>query len=149
MSFSKVLNFGKTNSLNQNRKLIYNFLTGKYPKCPEDCPLLLPIKDLIFHKIQNLTPIKYKGTHRFTESNELWNHFFFRSFGLTQKNQKVKTQQSSSRTRPDAGPLLCRPPRLSDAGFVVKKEIKMRNGKTKIKVQPFCFCFVNSFLFNS
>ena len=34
---------------------------------------------------------------------------FLRSFGLTQKNQKVKTQQSSFRTRPDAGPLLCPP----------------------------------------
>ena len=57
-----------------------------------------------------------------------------RSFGLTQKNQKVKTQQSSSRTRPDAGPLLCRPPHLSDASFVVKKENHMRNSQTKINI---------------
>jgi hypothetical protein len=34
---------------------------------------------------------------------------FFRSFGLTQKNEKVKPQQRSSRTGPDAGPLLRRP----------------------------------------
>jgi hypothetical protein len=33
----------------------------------------------------------------------------FRPFGLIQKDQKIKTQQSSSRTRPDAGPLLRQP----------------------------------------
>jgi hypothetical protein len=56
-----------------------------------------------------------------------WKYFFLHSFGLTQKNQKVKTQQSSSRTRPDAGPLLCRPTRLSDLSFVVKKGIQNKN----------------------
>jgi hypothetical protein len=42
--------------------------------------------------------------------NNLNLNFFLCSFGLTQKNQKVKTQQSSYRTRPDAGPLLRQPP---------------------------------------
>jgi hypothetical protein len=38
-------------------------------------------------------------------------HFLFshRSFALKQKNQKFKTQQSSNRTWPDAGPLLRQP----------------------------------------
>jgi hypothetical protein len=38
-------------------------------------------------------------------------HFLFSlcSFALKQKNQKFKTQQSSNRTWPDAGPLLRQP----------------------------------------
>ena len=52
-----------------------------------------------------------------------------RSFGLTQKNQKVKTQQSSHRTRPNAGPLLRQPPRPSKLSLVLKKVIKYQMQK--------------------
>ena len=59
------------------------------------------------------------------------------SFGLTQKNQKVKTQQSSYRTRPDAGPLLRQPPRLSKQRFVHK------SNSFRIISYPFhCLCFL-------
>jgi len=51
---------------------------------------------------------------------------------LTQKNQKVKTQQCSNRTGPGAGPLLRQPPRLSKASLVVLEHIEWTN---KIVIQ--------------
>jgi hypothetical protein len=46
-------------------------------------------------------------------------YFLLRSFALTQKNQKVKTQQSSHRTRLDAGSLLRLPTAPTTQAIVV------------------------------